>query len=95
MPEWKYASVDLATNSTTVLAKPALVFGWEVTTVLSANACPIKDDTVTVMSVPASSAVGASHFVEGGVRFETSLVVDPDDAGTGVITVYYLPLATR
>lgn len=92
MPEWKYASVDLATDSTTVLSKPALMFGWEVTTGLSANACPIKDDTATVMTIPASSAAGASHFVEGGVRFETSLVVDPDNAGTGTITVYYRAL---
>lgn len=92
MPEWKYASVDLATDSTTILSKSALVFGWEVTTVLSANACPIKDDTVTVITVPASSAVGASHFVEGGVRFETSLIVDPDNAATGTLTVYYREL---
>jgi hypothetical protein len=92
VPEWKYASVDLATNSTTVLDKPALVFGWEVTEALSANACPIKDSSTTVLTVPASSAVGASHFIDGGVRFETSLVVDPDDAGTGTLTVFYRPL---
>jgi hypothetical protein len=92
VPEWKYASVDLATDSTTVLDKPALVYGWEVTTVLSAHACPLKDSTSTVMSVPASSAVGASHFVEGGIRFETNCVVDPDNAATGNLTVYYRPL---
>lgn len=88
MTEWKYASVDLSANSTTVESVPCLVKGWHVTTALSAHVCLIKDDTTAVLAVPASAAVGDTFDCEG-IRFETSLVVDPDDSGTGTITVVY------
>jgi len=86
--EWRYASVDLSNDVTTITAVPCLVLGAKVTTTMSAHVCPIKDDTATVFSIPASSVVGYSDSVEG-TRFETSLVVDPDNAATGVITVFY------
>ena len=86
--EWKYASVDLSTDSTTVEPAPCLVKGAIVTTALSAHACPIKDSTTSVCAFPPSAAVGDTIDLEG-VRFETSLVVDPDDAAAGVITVFY------
>jgi hypothetical protein len=60
-----------------------------VHTVLSAHACPIKDNTTTIASLAASSAVGTTLNFETGIPFATSLIVDPDDAATGTITVIY------
>lgn len=89
--EWKYASVDLSNNSTTIESVPCLVKGATVTTGNSAHACPIVDGATPVFSLPASQAVGYSlnPCGEDGVRFETSLIVDPDDSATGVVTVFY------
>ena len=88
--EWKYASVDLSTDITTIEAVPCLVKGAIVTTALSAHACPVKDSTTTVWAFPASAQIGDSiDGTDNGVRFETSLIVDPDDSATGNITITY------
>ena len=94
--EWNYTSVDLSNNSTTVSAVPAIIGKIWVNVVLSAHACPIKDNTTTVFSLPASAAATISDataysFAEG-TRFETSLIVDPDDAATGTIVVQWRPI---
>ena len=91
--EWRYASVDLANDVTTITHVPCLVKGAIVTTVLSANDCPIKDGSTTVYTLPASSTVGSKVMDEDGCRFETNLIVDPDNAATGVITVFYRALS--
>jgi hypothetical protein len=82
-----YSSVNLATDSTTVFSGPCLYFGYSVTTVLSAHACPIQDNATPIDALAASSAVGTSHFIPNGIKCETSLVVDPDNSATGVIAV--------
>lgn len=91
--EWFYASVDLSTDVTTITHVPCLVGGWEVTTVLSANACPITDATTPVLTIPASSAVGAFRELRRPIRTTTNLIVDPDNAGTGVVTILYRVLS--
>jgi len=40
--EWKYAVVDLSTNSTTVSDVPCIVKGFYVNTTMSAHECLIK-----------------------------------------------------
>jgi hypothetical protein len=90
--ECDYAVVNVATDSTTVYNGPCLYFGATVTTALSAHALPIMDGANTVDSFAASAAVGASHIFLHGVRINTSLVVDPDNSGTGTITVFYRAL---
>lgn len=90
--ECDYSAVNVADDSTTVYNGPCLYFGATVTTALSAHALPIKDGAVTIDSFAASAAVGASHIFLHGVRCNTSLVVDPDNAGSGNITVFYRPL---
>ena len=65
--------------------------GVYVNTVLSAHTCPITDGATTVITLPASWAAGSMQSFPG-IRFETSLIVDPNDAGTGNITVAYRPL---
>lgn len=89
--ECKYAVVDVGDNSTTVYNGPAILFGVYVNTALSAHALPITDGATTVVTLPASAAAG-SIYTFPGIRFETSLIVDPNDAATGSITVAYRPI---
>lgn len=89
--ECKYAVVDVADNSTTVYNGPAILFGVYVNTALSAHALPITDAATTVVTIPASAAAGAMYTFPG-IRFETTLIVDPNDAASGSITVAYRPL---
>ena len=87
--EWRYEEVDLSNDLTTITSVPCLVKGAYVTTAMSAQACPIMDDTRTVLALPASSAVGYSLLDSDGIRTRTNLVVDPDNAATGRITVLF------
>ena len=91
MNEYKYGVVDTSVNSTTVSTKPALLKAVYVNTVLSAHTVVIKDDTTAVFTLPASSSAGDKFDFED-TRFETSLVVDPDDSSTGNITLMYRDL---
>lgn len=91
MSEYSYGVVDLSVNSTTVSSKPALLVGVYVNTVLSAHACLIKDDTTSVLTLIASLAAGTMLDIPP-TKFETSLVVDPDDSATGNITLFYRDL---
>lgn len=89
--ETLYAVVDVSVDSTTVYNGPALLFGVYVNTALSAHALPIKDGSTTVVSIAASAAAGVNTTLPG-IRFETSLVVDPDNSATGSVTVAYRPI---
>lgn len=86
-----YAVVDVSDNTTTVYDGPCLLFGVYVNTGLSAHVLPIKDNTTTVVSIAASAAAGTNTTFPG-IRFETSLIVDPNDSGTGSVTVAYRPI---
>ena len=76
---------------TTIHDGPALLFGVYVNTVLSAHTVIFKDGTDVKLTLPASLAAGSERNFYGA-RFETSLVIDPDDASTGDVTVFYRPL---
>ena len=89
--ECLYAVVDVSVNSTTVYTGPCLLYGVYVNTALSAQALPIADGSTTVVSIAASAAVG-TNITFPGIKFDTSLVVDPNDAATGSVTVAYLPI---
>jgi len=89
--ECLYSVVDVAVDSTTVYNGPAILFGIYVNTGLSAHALPVTDAATTVITVPASAAAGAMYTFPG-IRFETSLIVNPNDAATGNITVAYRPI---
>ena len=88
MSEWRYAVVDLADNLTTITAVATLVKGVYINAALSAHACPIKDNTTTVVTLPASASAG-THYEFDGIRFESKLIVDPDDSATGSVMVEY------
>lgn len=89
--ECESAVVDVADNSTTVYTGPVLIYGVYVNTVLSAHACPIQDGSTAKITLPASLAAG-TNLSFPGVLFTTSLVVDPNDAATGNITIFYRPV---
>lgn len=85
-----YKVVDLSTDSTEVYGGKCRLWGVYVNTVLSAQGCPIKDDTTTVATLVASLAAG-SKVEFNGVTFQTNLTVDPDNSATGEILVIYEP----
>lgn len=89
--ECVYAVVDVSVDTTTVYNGPAILFGVYVNTALSAQALPIQDGSTTVVSIAASAAVG-TNITFPGIRFETSLIVNPNDSATGSVTVAYRPL---
>jgi len=89
-PTNQYAVVDLSDDSTTVYPGPCLLVGIHTQATTSGQVCPIKDGTTTVFALSASSPLG--DWFEGfDTRFETSLIVDPDNSATGTITVIYQP----
>lgn len=90
--ETQYSVVDVSDNTTTVHDGPAILYGIYVNTVLSNHALPVEDGSTTVVTVVASAAVGTS-ILYPGIRFETSLIVNPNDAATGSVTVAYRPLS--
>lgn len=90
--ECQYSVVDTSTDSTTVSSVPVVVFGVFVNTVLSAHTVLLVDGSTTVITLPASLAAGTNLHWPNGIRFTTSLVVDPDNSSTGNITVLYKPL---
>ena len=83
-----YAVVNVADNITTVYTGPCMLYGVYVNTILSTHVCPIQDGTTAVITLPVDLAA-ATNLNFPGIRFNTSLVVDPDDAATGNITVIY------
>jgi hypothetical protein len=89
--EWLYKVVDVGDNTTTVYAGPAILHGVYVNTTLSAHAVPIEDNTTTVVTIPAGATAG-SIYHPFDIVFATSLIVNPNDSGTGSITVAYRPL---
>ena len=88
---WHAKKVDLADNITTILSTPAIVKGVYVNTVMSAQACSISNGSNPLLILAASLAAGISVDFAGeqGVLFDESLIVDPDDAATGSITIFY------
>jgi hypothetical protein len=86
----KATVVDVATDSTTVFTGRSFLTGVYVNTALSAHALPIKNDTTTLVTIPASAAAG-SVYLFPEILFDTSLIVDPNDAATGNITISYTP----
>ncbi len=89
--EYKYAIVDLSNNITTISTKPALVKGVYVNTVLSAHTVNIEDGIAAVIILEASISAGTVREWPS-TQFKTSLIVNPDDASTGNITVFYSDL---
>jgi hypothetical protein len=82
--------VDISTDSTTVYADPVILRGCYVNTTLSAHGLPVKNGSTTVFTIPASTPAGTTIPFYDTV-FGTSLVIDPDNSGTGSVTFIYKP----
>lgn len=87
--ECQYTIVDVADNSTTVFTGPCVLFGLTVTTILSAHALPVQDGATNVVAALAASAAVGTTTQYAGIRCNTSLIVNPDDAATGRVTVIW------
>ena len=82
--------VQLTDNSTTVHTGRCYLHGIYVDSAMSAHDCLVSDDTTTIITLPASTAAG-NYWEFHGARFNTSLVIDPNDAATGRIVVFWWP----
>lgn len=81
--------VDLSVDSTTVSSVPAILVGVYVNTALSAAACPIESGGTALVTLVASLAAGTNLQFGEGVIFPSTLTVNPDNAATGSITVFW------
>src|SRR3990167_1198075 len=91
--EATYSVQDVSNNVTIIYAHPCIYYGAVVTTVLSAAVVVVQDVSTIIDAFAASSAVGTLHALPAGIRCDTNLTINPDDASTGIMTVYYRPLA--
>ena len=92
MNECSSVVIDLSGNDSTVVVNgPALLFGIYVGVVMSAHIVEIQDNTTNKVILPASTAAGTQVHCHG-LKFDTSLVVNPHDSSTGTITVFYKAL---
>ena len=91
MANWTPKVVDISNNITTVATGAVIVRGYYVNTVLSAHACNINNGATTLFIIPASTTAGTvvEFATDDGIIFDTNLIIDPDDAGTGSITIFY------
>ena len=86
--------VDTSVDTTTVYPGPAILSYVYVNTALSALTVLISDGATTKFTLPASLAAGpTTAMTPPGAQFRTSLIVDPDNASTGNITVCFRPLS--
>lgn len=81
--------VDVSVDSTTVVSGPAILVGVIVNTALSAHALPIESGGTALVTLPASAAAGSVYMFGDGIIFPSTLVVNPNDAATGNVTVLW------
>lgn len=85
-------TVTYTDGDTTLYAGPALLFGFRVTTALSAHAWTIDDGSTARIGMAASLAAGM-YTLPCAVIFETSLVCNVHaSASAGVVEFYFRPL---
>ena len=82
--------VDLSDDSTTVYTGSGVIRGFYVNTTISNHTTDVDDDTTNLLTIAAQTPAGTWTPV-GDIEFLTSLIVDPDNAATGSITVVYKP----
>lgn len=83
--------VDLATDADVVVSDaPAILLGVYVNVVVSAHSVNLVDGSTTKIILPASLAAGTNYNFNGAA-FDTSLIVNIDNAATGKIVIFWLP----
>ena len=78
-----YSVVSVADDTTTVNTGATNFYGLYVNSAIGENLV-IKDGTTTVFTVLAAALTANTYlsFSDAGIRFGTSLVIDPDNAST-------------
>lgn len=80
--------VDLATDADVVVtASPAMLLGVHVIVVMSAHDALLKSNSATIITLPASTAVGRIDC--HGALFTNDITVESNDAATGKILVFW------
>jgi len=69
---------------------PAILLGVYVNVVVSAHSVNLVDGSTTKIILPASLAAGTNYNFNGAA-FDTSLIVNIDNAATGKIVIFWLP----
>ena len=89
------AVVDVSDNDTVVHTGAGRLLGYFINTVLSAHVLPIQDDRAIIITLGSAAAISTEFRWIGppgvGVEYTTSLKVDPNDAASGSITLFYQP----
>ncbi len=89
-PDWNLDAYTLAGADIAVSPVPTRAGTVHINTALSAHTISIKDGTTVKCVIPASAAAG-SEFDGCAGRYDTSLVVSPNAAGTGGISIQWRP----
>ena len=76
-------------NDVVVTDSPAVVYGYYIDTVLSAQAVIIKDNEVVKVTIPASAAAGTSITLAAPISCATNIKVESNDAATGKVGVIW------
>lgn len=91
-PEGAVRSIAYTEGDTIVWNGPALLFGFRVTTALSAHAWTIDDNATARITLPASLAAGV-YTLPCAVIFKDTLTVNVGaSASAGVVEFFYRPL---
>lgn len=80
--------VDLSANSTVLSTKTSILRGVHVKTTMTGAACTISDGATAKFTVPALSVAG-TWIPFGDAKMGNGIVIDPDDAGAGELTVIW------
>ncbi len=85
------SGASIAADTTTVISSsPAILYGYIVTTVIGGSvSIAIQDASTTIVSIPDGTAADTYQSYTQGIRFETSLNVNPNAASTGEIIVLW------
>ncbi len=94
------AATIAADTTTTISAVPAVLLGYHITTIPETATCAFDDDTTEIVVIPltnttagqTASLVHSTVMFNPGIRFETSLKLDPQASSTGAFVVYWREL---
>lgn len=82
--------VDLSSATPVeILGAAGSLFGLYVLTELSAHACPVTDNDVTILTIPSATPIGAYFQQPDGLAFATDIELVPNASATGVVAVVY------
>ncbi len=87
---WRAKTIDVSNGPVTVSTVGVIVRGVYVNVTINASIAFHNGD-LPLITIPAATAAGEAYCFAGevGVLFDTNLVVVPDGAATGNVTVMF------